>query len=322
MEASSRTSPVAAQRDPTTPNPVVSAIVVTYNSARTIELCLRSLAQQTLTRREIIVVDNLSSDATRKKLSGHSEITLLALDSNIGFPRACNFAAHLSKGQFLAFVNPDASLATDCLEFLVKFLEDNPTVGAVSSKIYMSDLVNLSQARVNADGNEANYLLFAWARRCGLEDTLESDPFPVLYPSGAAMVIRKDAFDELGGFDSDLFLYHDDVDLGLRLRMRGWDVVSVPSAVAFHDYEFLRHPMKFFYLERNRLMVLTKIWSTNVLLRILPVLLITDLPVAGFAISSRWFSLKAASYLEFVRSLPATVVKRKQVALTRKVTDT
>jgi len=299
----------------------VSVIVVTFNSARTIKFCLDSLASQTLIPHEVFVVDNSSSDATLSALEERSGIKLLALTSNIGFPGACNLAARAAGGKFLAFVNPDLSLSSDCLERLVDFLETNPKVGAVSSKIYLSDLVRLSRARVNADGNDANYLLFAWARRCGLEDMPESNPFPVLYPSGAAMVIRKDAFDDLGGFDSDLFLYHDDVDLGLRLRIRGWDIVSVPSATAFHDYEFLRHSKKFFYLERNRLIVLTKIFSLSTLLKIFPALVVAEIAVVAFAASSGWFSHKAASYVEFARKLPATFARRKEVARTRSVKD-
>src|SRR5207237_10097764 len=105
---------------------------------------------------------------------------------------------------------------------------------------------------LNSGVSDVNLLGFGCATRYGEEDPGETAPKIVSYPSGAAFAVRKQAFNDIGGFDESYFMYHEDVDLGLRLSKAGWSVFYVPNATAFHSYDRSVRPWKIELLERNR----------------------------------------------------------------------
>ena len=299
----------------------VCFVVVSYNNEHTITECIDSLLQQTIPPSRIVVVDNASQDRTVHLLADYPKVQLVKMERNTGFPAACNAGAKLSTEQLLAFVNPDASITPTWTEEMIRGLSRLTNAGAITSRILTTKPRIPAQEIINADGNDMNFLGFAWCRNLGLPKIRSDGRAEVLYPSGAAMLVRREAFLTVQGFDSDLFLYHDDVDLGLRLRLAGWEIYLVPKAEAFHDYQFIRNKAKWFFLERNRLIVVLKIFGVRTLILILPAIFVGEIAVLFNSATTGWFGLKMQSYLSFLSTLSSTLAKRRLLQNVRKVPD-
>ena len=138
---------------------------------------------------------------------------------------------------------------------------------------------------------------------------------------GAALLVPRERFEEVGGFWDALFLYHEDLDLCWRLRMRGYRVLCEPRAITHHRYEFSRNPNKHLHMERGRWLTLAANFEAGTLLRLAPALLATE--VALLAVSARdgWLRQKLDSAREALSAAPAVARQRRAVQGTRSVPD-
>lgn len=198
------------------PLPRVSALLVTYNSGATIEAALRSVleADYPAGRLEAVVVDNASADASREVVSrlaaeAPGRVRLVASRRNAGFGAGVNRAAAHARGELLLLLNPDARLRRETLALLVA--EAHATQGAG---------FRLWEPRQQPFEHPKTYDPV----------TGETD-----WASGACLLIAREAFEALGGFDPRIFLYAEDVDLSWRARARGWKIRYVPRALVDHD---------------------------------------------------------------------------------------
>lgn len=197
----------------------VSPIIVTFNSAGVIDACLKSLPPGG----QVIVVDNASSDDSRNRaqaLGAH----VIPSDSNLGFGNACNLGAHTSTREFLFFLNPDAVVEPGALEALVAAADNNPDHAAFNPRLMRPDGRQFFRQRSH---------LFPETRRMKRSLPTEDQDIKVL--SGAAVLMRRDVFVSLGGFDPKLFLYCEDDDLGLRILKAGYRIGYVHDAVVVHQ---------------------------------------------------------------------------------------
>jgi GT2 family glycosyltransferase len=196
-----------------------AVVIVTYNSAAVLPGCLDSLPPGT----PVVVVDNASDDSSAAIAAAHGA-TVLRQDRNLGFGTACNRGAAAVPGADLLFLNPDARPEPGALERLAATLAAFPDAGAVGPLLHGDD------GRPGLrDGSP-------------LHDRPEGPPLPspvgpCCWPllTGAALLVRRAAFDTLGGFDEAIFLYHEDDDLSLRLRQAGWSLIVEPGARVFHE---------------------------------------------------------------------------------------
>jgi hypothetical protein len=226
-----------------------SIIIVTYNSLSFISDCLAPLID--MADVEIIVVDNNSRDGTATTLkSRFPSVTILALQDNIGFGRACNIGVAASKGSFIFFLNPDAVAPVQAIRVLIGFFEKHPRAGIVGGR-----LVDPSGLPLQSIGDRPTFVRlvlekpiewvaqrinpFGMLRRAlgryFAKFRMPSGAEPVPWVSGAALCCRRQAWDETGGFDEKFFLYYEDVDLCLRAAKVGWEVWHVPEAVISHQ---------------------------------------------------------------------------------------
>jgi GT2 family glycosyltransferase len=216
--------------------PSISVVIPTYNNLSLLLECLESVQKLDYPRDllEVLVVDNASSDRTPDVIADRfPHVRLVRLESNTGFAPACDRGALEAKGQFVAFLNNDAVVAPNWLTALVTVLKagEEGTVCAASRIL-------------SRDGNETEYSgaasnLFGAGRPesvWGWPDlpTPPTTGTPVLFASGGAMLIHRDTFLEVGGFDPEYFAYFEDVDLGWRLWVLGYRVVYAPDAVVRH----------------------------------------------------------------------------------------
>jgi hypothetical protein len=131
------------------------------------------------------------------------------------------------------------------------------------------------------------------------------------------MAIPRETWERAGGFAQHFFLYHEDVDLSLRLRIAGGALGIEPAAVVDHEYEFGSREHKWRWLERNRWAFLIRIYPAKLLVLLAPALVVTELALIPFSIAAGWGRQKLGSYVEIARWLPRLLRERRQIQATR-----
>jgi N-acetylglucosaminyl-diphospho-decaprenol L-rhamnosyltransferase len=293
-----------------------AAIVVTYESAAHVEPGLRAVSAQLTEDDELIVVDNASKDETRATVRQVApRARLVTQDSNLGFASACNAGAVASSAPLLLFLNPDTVAAPGFLDALRAIADERLEWGA------WQGLVTLPGGReINTSGGVAHFLGMGWAGRCG-KPVSAAPPAPteVSFASGAALVVRRPAWERVGGFDARYFMYGEDLDLSLRIWLSGLRVGVVPTARAEHDYEFAKGDRKWFLLERNRWWTILSDYPTALLALLAPALLLSELALLLVALRGGWLRAKLRSQAAVLRDLSQILARRRQVQRLRAV---
>ncbi|WP_323777892.1 glycosyltransferase family 2 protein [Leisingera sp.] len=182
----------------------MTIITVTYNSSAVVESLLRSIPSSV----PCILVDNASRDAAdTRSLAAAYGASFIANPQNTGFGPACNQGAAQADTEFLFFVNPDAELFEDTLEHLLAAADAHPKASAFNTRIVKDDGSLFFKRRSK---------LIPKSLWLGRNAAKQDGEVPVL--SGGALLVRKSAFDHVGGFDPKIFLFHEDDDLSLRLK--------------------------------------------------------------------------------------------------------
>jgi N-acetylglucosaminyl-diphospho-decaprenol L-rhamnosyltransferase len=198
--------------------PEITVIVVNYNGGDFLRGCMASLAAQTFRSFETILVDNASTDGSVDKIGEKPErLTILRETANHGFATGNNLAARQASGRWIALLNPDAEAAPDWLENLMRAVRERP-----SHKVVASLQIAMASDAI-LDGAGDCYLAYGYAWRGGFGRPVKEAPGAgeCFAPCGAAAFFPKDVFLSAGGFDERYFCYHEDVDLGFRLRLLG-----------------------------------------------------------------------------------------------------
>jgi GT2 family glycosyltransferase len=294
----------------TSPPDGLAVVIVTYESAAHVGATLRALAGQLREDDELLVIDNASTDATADEVEAAApRARLIGLDENVGFAPACNLAAERTQAPLLLFLNPDAVPAPGCLDQLRSAASLQPDWGAWQALVTLP-----GGERVNTSGGLLHYLGFGWTGQPGEPvEQVGERPREIAFASGAALAVRRRAWQELGGFDRDYFMYGEDVDLALRLRLRGWGVGVTPGARVEHDYEFEKGTRKWFLLERNRWRTLLVDYPAGLLVPLLPPLLLLELALLAVAARGGWLRAKLRAQARTLGSLPSLLARRRQV---------
>ncbi len=251
--------------------PRVFVIVLSWNGGEELKACLGSLLIQTYPQKTLLVVDNGSRDKSPEMVRrDYPEVELRENGKNLGFAEGNNVGIRLAlkKGaDYIALLNQDARAHPLWLEELVRAAEEDPQIGALSSRI----LLDPPGTRLNSTGIEMNLAGLAWDRGFGQEDGKEwQKPAEVLGVTGGAMFLRARALKEVGLFDPGYFAYYEDLDLSLRLREAGYRLLYVPGAVVYHRFSSTlgeNSPQKAALFYRNRLRLILKHFPPKELLR-------------------------------------------------------
>lgn len=225
--------------------------------------CVRALEGQTLADFELVIVDNSGRGLVRAGEAGRAPHRVIENGYNAGFGAAMNAAFRSSRAPYFATLNDDAVPHPGWLAALVAAMERCPDVGMCASQVRLfgEDRLDSAGMLVAADASSKQ----RGHSRPPADFPVEEE---VLFPSACAALYRRDMLDEIGLFDEDFFLYCEDTDLGLRARRRGWRCLYVPDAVVEHHYSHSAgnaSPVKAYYVERNRLMVLVKNFPARML---------------------------------------------------------
>ena len=258
-----------------------SIIIVNFNGWEELKQCLTSLMEHNYDDTEIIVVDNSSTDASPRKISElFPEVKIIRSSSNLGFGGGNNLGATHALGQTLVFLNPDTIVTPGWLPPLLKALDSDPKIGMATSRILLKNFPN----RINTCGNNIHISGLAMCRGMGqpVGPIPEEGTEVVAAISGAAFAIRKDLFQALGGFDETFFLYMEDTDISLRVRLGGYHIVCSHDSTVYHNYTLRFGPKKTFLQERNRYLMLLKCFRWSTLALLLPVLILAEIITWGF----------------------------------------
>ncbi len=294
----------------------ISSIVVNWNDKETLKRCLTSLQKQDHPNLEIIVSDNGSTDGSQEMTREEfPDVLLLENNANLGFGTAVNRGFERASGDFLIFLNNDLEFAPESLSALMKQLEDSPGLGGTVPKILYSQKPEI----INSYGVNIHYTGIACPHLVDQPDRTHLEPSETAC-AGIALISRG-MYEDIGGFDEGLFLYHEDHDLSWRGRLSGWHLATCPSAIFYHRYHFNKGTMKYYHSEKNRLYLLLKNLELKTLILLSPALLMTEAAQWAHSLLNGWFLLKLKSYRDLFDQLPQILVKRRKVQSSRKVPD-
>ena len=280
---------------PAVDRPRVSLIVLNWNGRRHLEACLTSLEALDYPhdRLEIILCDNGSKDGSADYVrSRFPKVHLVALDRNYGFAEGNDRAVQQASGEWIGFLNNDMRVSPDWLTKMLAPLAEQPQIACLGSRI-----MNWDGSAIDFIGGGVNFEGHGFQVDHGRKTSTHDQSRRVLFACGGAMLIRRDVYREVGGFDSDYFAFFEDVDLGWRLNLLGYDVWYNSLATVFHRHhgtarKIPYHKLRVLY-ERNALFTIYKSFDDANLAAALPVaLLLTNeraLRLAG--IDSREFDL-------------------------------
>lgn len=299
--------------------PTLSVIIVTHDSRDAIARSASAVAAQLRDDDELIVIDNASSDETAEVVRGLGlEASVTETGENPGFAAACNHGAREARGDLLCLLNPDAVPEEGWRDAVERPLAEGRGWAA------WQGLVTCEEGRrVNTRGGIVHFTGIAWAGgagdpvRTGSEAAIRAgEPG---FVSGACLVIPRRAYLEAGGLAKEFFLYHEDVDLSLRLRLRGGRLGVEPTARVDHDYAFAKGPEKWRHLERNRWATLIRTYPAPLLAVIAPALVLTELALIAVSLRGGWGEQKLGAWRDTAEALPRLLGERRGIQADRAV---
>ena len=302
--------------------PLVSVIVVTFNSQKYINDCLETIFKTKYENFEVIVVDNGSIDQTLGLIEEKfPRAKIIKSPKNLGYAGGNNLGARHARGEYIGIFNPDTQVSKTWLGPLIDAI-NHPKVAACQPKIMLSAQKSL----INLTGKTTHFLGFDW-----LTDYQQKDyqmPLKGINSfSGSAVLVKKKIFDNLGGFDSSFFMYYEDGDLSWRFRLAGYKILLVPDSVVYHDYkyqpeeDYQKMKRKFYFLERNRLMMIFKNYSWRTLLLLLPAIVFMEFGMNIYFLRKSWLIEKWKGYFWLLGNLLGILKKKVQVQEKRQFSD-
>ncbi len=220
----------------TSPSPSVSVVVLNYNGRHHLNACLGSLTalDYPADRLEILLVDNHSSDGSAAHVaSAFPYVRVVETGANLGFSGGNNCGAAAASGDYVVFLNNDTRVDPGFLRGLVGAIGGRVDVVCAAAKI-----LNWDGTAIDFAGSAAHFAGFGY--QVGHEKPVVPNDFtntrPILFACGGAMMIDRRIFLKVGGFDDDFFMCYEDVDLGWRLWILGYQVVFAPEAVVYHRH--------------------------------------------------------------------------------------
>jgi len=294
----------------------VAVVIPSWNSAQLLSRCLDSIAAQDV-ELELLVVDNGSSDGSLALLEERG-VEHVALPRNTGFAAAVNLGVARVSAAAVLVLNADTVLEPGCVAALAARLRSDPGLGGVQPRILQLEEGrerDLAAARVYSAGMALTRDGRALEEGAGeAQGPLSGSEREIFGVCGAACLLRRELFDDLGGYDERYFAFYEDVDLNVRARIAGWRFAYVPEAVVWHvgnaswQAGFSRPSAENARLvARNRVATQAKFMP----LRALPLILAVEVGALGRAARRRRLRATLAGKLAALRWLPALLRERR-----------
>jgi GT2 family glycosyltransferase len=214
--------------------PKVAVMVITHNGKKYLKTCIESLLNQTYNNFEIYLIDNASTDGSSEYVKQNFPmVKIIKFEKNFGFAKAYNIAIRMIDADYIALLNDDTKVHPKWLEELVKAALEDEKAGALGSLILFLDYPDIVQHAGGMITPIGGGIDIGFGKPLHEVDLRKRY---VGYVCGAAMLVKKEVFEKVGGFDNDYFAYFEDVDLCWRMWLQGYKVVLVPTSVVYHKY--------------------------------------------------------------------------------------
>ena len=306
--------------------PSVSIVIVNFNSKELLRRCLLTLLDTNYSNYEVVVVDNGSTDGTltvmEASFGSDSRVTFVRKPENVGHAEGCNIGAKMTAGRYIVFLDSDMQFdSKDWLAELVNVMENDDSIGLAQAKIVLSD-----------DKRCLDYVCMAvdalgtWTATYGSKEDMFKEDFEILAASSGCCIVRRNVFDQVGGFDAHYFIYDDDTDLSLRARLLGHRVMFVPSSLVVHRSGVLRgiSGLMLYHSSKNRLRTVLKNYELrNVWWRFSVLAFFTFMVSVGFFAVNKPDEAKATlrGMINPIKDFPKIWYKRLTVQSKRRVRD-
>jgi len=209
----------------------VTVVIVNWNSGYLLAECLACLSGQSYSPARILVMDNGSTDGSAEGVQQVPGVTVRMLGENLGFAVANNRALSECDTEYVVLLNPDAFPESNWLDRLVEAANAQPEVSAFGSR----QMVHGSSNLLDGIGDAYHVSGLVWRKRHGCKQgNADLVAAKIFSPCAAAVLYRRQALVDVGGFDGNYFCYMEDVDLGFRLRLAGYSAMYIPDAVVHH----------------------------------------------------------------------------------------
>ncbi len=273
----------------------ISIIIPHWNGIEILSECLASLKQSTYQNKEVIVVDNASTDGSQAWIKeNHPEVTLIENDSNYGYAGGCNRGVPSAKGDWLLFLNNDTIHEQDWMVKLADHVSEQEEIAAVQPKIR-----NYYERKkfdyAGGAGGHMDLFSFPFAKgRIFLEQEEDNGQYDktaeIFWASGTAIMVRKKDFETAGGFDETFFAHQEEIDLCWRFQLMGKKVVFAPTSVVYHKnaVSLPMHSFKKYYLNpRNSFFMLLTNYNLPLTLYFFPIRLALEFVAITYALA-KW----------------------------------
>ena len=216
----------------------IAAVIVNWNARRVLRPCVEALLNIPDLDLEIVVVDNASTDDSLETLRDlRGRIRVVQTGRNLGFGTGINRGAQASDAPFVLVLNPDVVLGVDSASKMMRFLENNPSIGLVGPKL----LDDKGKPAATCGGHPhivaevcRKFLLHLILPCLKFGRQRPTMPRKMGWVTGACFLVRRKAMETVGGLDERIFMYYEDVDFCIRLRAAGWEVGYLPEATGYH----------------------------------------------------------------------------------------
>ena len=244
--------------------PKICIVLVNYKAASLTIECLKSLGRVSYENYEVVVVDNASADGSIAKLEPfcNDRVHLIVSNENVGFSGGNRVGTEkaISLGaDYILLLNNDTEVDVSFLDDLVKYA--SPDIVTIPKILYFDqkDMVWYGGGRIVPNKGKMEHLGLG-----KLDDKNESYPVSCDFATGCCMLIHKSIVDEIGLFDDSFFMYYEDADFCIRMKLCGKKILYVPSSKIWHKVSSSSgvemSPLSIYYMERNRMLLLKKHW--------------------------------------------------------------
>lgn len=282
--------------------------------------CVESVFKTNYNNFEIIVVDNTSKDHSHIKCKEKfDKIHLIENKENLGYCEGNNVGIRHAKGDFIVILNPDTIVSED---WLTEIMSAHNTVG---EGLYQPKILSLYEDNViQSTGNMLHLFGFGFARDKGVpNNNTHNEIEQIGYASGTCLFTSAKVLKKVGLFDSFLFLYHDDLDLGWRAAQIGIKSYYVPRSVIYHaeSYSLKWSSKKFFWLERNRRYCLLTHYSKDTYKKMRVSLVLVEMMVWLFYLSRGFLGAKIKAEIDIIKNKDQIKNKYKEIENNKIISD-
>ncbi len=299
-----------------------SVIIPNWNGKHLLEICLPSLEKQSFKDFEVLIIDNGSSDNSLRYIKENfPSFRVTVLDKNLGFAPAVNIGIRKSRCKYIILLNNDTEMDKDCIKFFVKAADEHPEAGFIAAKIlnfYKRNIIDNAGDYIDGGGHPNT-------RGTGKRDGPQfNKPGFSFMATGGGSLFKKSAFEKVGLFDEEYFVYMEDVDFCLRAQMQGIKGWFEPKAKIYHIRMATssKNPSLFQYLTfRNMTINIIKNfpaglllddfnWLRVILVNLNTVFYLTKMGFFWSAIKAQWYII---SHIGSLLKKRAEIQKKKQV---------